>query len=387
MAEVATDFATTSDEYKAASATFGQEISVEAFAIGRQDTTIVTYTPVVANSTTYSITLNGTVFSFISDASATAAEIVTGINAAINAGVEPVTASGTTTVVLTADVVGVPFSVKASTNLTPVYTTTESLTDALNAVLLENNDWYGLLAYSHVKADQLEIAAFAQGARKLYKTSDDDVNIINQSESADTTSFAKAFKTNGYDRAGAIYGGNADVQFPEAAYLGVMFGYEAGAATMEFKKLTGVTVDNLTATQITNAKAKNATVFIPRGGQNTIHNPTQGDGTWDDIIRDLDYAASDIQVSVYGMLINLPKIPFTEKGFAILEAAVRDSVLRSVGLGIFSGDADRSPIITMPKVTDISANDRALRKVTGIKVSAYMAGAVHQAVIDLSAAI
>ena len=309
LLEVGTDFATTSDEYKAAAATFGQEISVEAFAIGRQDTTIVTYTPVVADSTTYSVTLNGVLFSFISGVSATATTIVTGLTSAINGGTEPVTASGTTTLILTADVGGTAFSVKASTNLTPVYTTTESLTDALNAVMLDNNDWYGLLAYSHVKADQLEIAAFAQGARKFYKTSDDDLNIINQSESADTTSFAKAFKTNGYDRAGAIYGGNADIQFPEAAYLGVLFGFEAGAATMEFKKLSAVTVDNLTNTQVTNAVAKNTAVFIPRGGQNTIHNPTMGDGTWDDIIRDLDYAASDIQVSVFGMLINLPKIP------------------------------------------------------------------------------
>jgi hypothetical protein len=387
IAEVGADFATTSDEYKAAQATFSQEPAVDAFAIGRQDTTIVTYTPVVANSTTYSVTLNGTLFSFISDASATAAEIVTGLIAAINGGSEPVTASGTTTLILTADVGGVPFSVKATTNLTPVYTTTESLTDALNAVMLENNDWYGLTAYTHTKADQLEIAAFAQSARKFYKTSDEDTNIINQSESADTTSAAKAFKTNGYDRAGFIYGGNADTQFPEAAYLGVMFGYEAGSATMEFKKLSGVTVDNLTATQITNAKAKNTAVFIPRGGQNTIHSPTMGDGSFDDLIRDLDFAASDIQVSVYSALINSPKIPFTERGFAILEGAIRTSVLRSMNLGIFSDDVGRSPVITMPKVTDISANDRALRKVTGIKVSAYMAGAIHEVVINLNAGI
>lgn len=387
LSEVATDFSSTSDEYKAASATFGQEIAVESFAIGRQDTTIVTYTPVVANSTTYSVILNGTVFPFISDASATAAEIVTGLSSAINGSSEPVTASGSTTLILTADVVGVPFSVKATTNLTPVYTTTESLTDALNAVLLENNDWYGIAAYSHTKSDQIEIAAFAQGARKFYKTSDDDLNIINQSESTDTTSAAKAFKSNGYDRAGFIYGGNADIQFPEAAYLGVMFGYEAGAATMEFKALKGVTVDNLTATQITNAKAKNTSVFIPRGGQNTIHSPTMGDGTFDDIVRDLDFAASDIQVGVFGMLINTPKIPFTNKGFAVLEAAIRDSVQRSVNLGIFSGDSGRSPIITMPKVTDISANDRALRKVTGIKVSAYMAGAVHFVEINVNAGV
>lgn len=80
-------------------------------------------------------------------------------------------------------------------------------------------------------------------------------------------------------------------------------------------------------------------------------------------------------------------INVTDKGFAILEGAIRDSVLRSVGLGIFSDDADRAPIITMPKVSSISANDRALRKVTGIKVSAYMAGAVHFCEINLAASI
>ena len=384
LEEVAADFATTSQEYEAAASTFGQEISVESFAIGRQDSTIVTYTPVVANSTTYSVTLNGTLFSFISDASATAAEIVTGLIAVINAGVEPVTASGTTTLVLTADVVGVAFSVKASTNLTPVYTTTESLTDALNAVMLENNDWYGLLAYTHTKADQLEIAAFAQGARKFYKTSSEDANIINQSAASDTTSVATAFKANAYDRAGVIYSANTDEQFIEAGYLGVMFGFEAGAATMEFKAITGDTVDNLTATQMSNAKAKNTTVYVPRGGRNTVYNPTMGDGTFDDIIRDLDYAASDIQVSVYSLMINLPKIPFTDKGIAVIESAVRDSVLRSANLGIFDPD---SIVVTVPKMADISVNDRALRRLTGIKVVARMQGAIHFCSINLTATV
>lgn len=387
LAEVSTDFATTSDEYKAAQATFSQELSVEAFAIGRQDTTIVTYTPVVANSATYSVTLNGTLFSFISDASATAAEIVTGLIAAINGGSEPVTASGTTTLILTADVGNTPFAVKATTNLTPVYTTTETLTDALSAVLLENNDWYGLACYSHVKADQLEVAAFAIANKKFYKTSDDASDAINQSESADTTTVGKAFKTNAYDRAGVIYSAASDTQFPECAYLGSMFAYEAGSVTMEFKTLGGVTVDNLTSTQITNATSKNICVYIPRGGRNTIHNPTMGDGTFDDIIRDLDFAASDIQVSVYGQLANLAKIPMTDRGLAIIEAAIQGSVARSVQAGIFSDDADAAPVVYMPKISELSVNDRALRKVTGIKITARMAGAVHFCEINLTATI
>lgn len=230
------------------------------------------------------------------------------------------------------------------------------------------------MASTHVKADQLEIAQFAQGARKLYITSSSDVNIINQSQSADTTSVGKAFQDNGYDRAAVIYSGNANTQYPEAGFLGVMFSFNAGAATMEFKTLAGDTVDNLTATQITNAKSKNVITYIQRGGRNTVHSPTTGDGTFVDIIRDLDYAASDLQVSIYSLMINLPKIPMTNRGLAIIEGAVRDSALRSAGLGIFDPDSIE---VIMPRVEDLSANDRALRKVTGIQVNARMAGAVH----------
>ena len=382
--EVGTDFATNSPEYEAASSTFGQTPSVDRFAIGRIDSTTVTYTPVVANSAAYSVVINGTSFSIVSDSSATATEIVTALIAAINAGSEPVTASGTTTLILTADVGGVAFSAKASTSLTPAYGGTESITDALNAVILENNDWYGLQLHSHVKADQLEAAAFAQAAKKFYKTSSQDANIINQSESADTTSVAKAFKTNGYDRAGVIYGGNADAQYPEAAYMSVMFGYEPGSVTMNLKGLVGDTVDNLTTTQINNALSKNAAVYLPIGGSNNILSPTMGDMTFDDIIRDLDYAASDLQVSVFSVLKNAGKIPMTDVGIAQIEGAVQASVSRSASLGIFDAN---DITITVPKLSQLSANDRALRKLTGIKVVARMAGSIHFVQINLVATI
>ena len=132
-------------------------------------------------------------------------------------------------------------------------------------------------------------------------------------------------------------------------------------------------------------RAKNVAVYIPRGGLNGVHNPTQADGTFDDIIRDLDYAASDLQVSVYNLMINNAKIPFTTKGFSLIESAIRASVLRSVNLGIFADDT--APIVLMPKVTDISANDRALRRLTGIKVIVRMAGAIHFVSINLTASI
>lgn len=71
---------------------------------------VVTYTPTPANATVFTVVLNGTSFSYTSDADGTAAEIVTGLSAAINAGAVPVTASGSATLILTADAWATEFS-------------------------------------------------------------------------------------------------------------------------------------------------------------------------------------------------------------------------------------------------------------------------------------
>ena len=53
----------------------------------------VKVTPIAQDSTTYTVTINGTPFVFVSDASATVAEITAGLQAAIAGGAEPVTAT------------------------------------------------------------------------------------------------------------------------------------------------------------------------------------------------------------------------------------------------------------------------------------------------------
>ncbi len=374
LSEVGVDFATSSNEYIAAQRFFGQEISVRKIAIGRRDSTIVTYTPTAENSATYSVTLNGTLFSFISDVSATATEIVTGLIAAINAGAEPVTASGTTTLVLTADVGGVPFSVKASNNLVPVYATTETFTEGLDAVQLESNDFYAVVSHSQVKADVLEVAAWVEANAKMYGTSTSDTTVINTTLSADTTSVAKALNTLGYNRTFGFYSAEA-AKYPEAAMFGGELSREAGKATWKFKQLVGIAVDNLTSAQQSNAKAKKWNTYVPRAGVNMTQEGWMSSGVFIDEIRDVDKFKSDIQTSLYSTLINVPKIKYTDKDIAIIESELRAATQTAVNDGILKGDP--APIIFIPKVIDIPVNDRANRVLPDITITCYTAGAVH----------
>lgn len=101
-----------------------------------------TLTPTAANSTAYTVTINGTNHTITSDGSATAAEIVTDLIAAINGGIEAsyVTASGTSTLIITSDVAGLPFSISVAASagtLANVATTANAGTPA--GALVQNN--------------------------------------------------------------------------------------------------------------------------------------------------------------------------------------------------------------------------------------------------------
>lgn len=85
---------------------------------------VATLTPTAINATLYTVNVNGRVYTFTSSGAATATNVVAGLTAALTADASlPVVPSGTTTLVLTATVMGVSFSVTADANQAIVATT------------------------------------------------------------------------------------------------------------------------------------------------------------------------------------------------------------------------------------------------------------------------
>jgi len=106
----------------------------QAFTItGSANITSITTTTANVPKEVYTQTINGTVYTFTSDGTPTATEVVTGLKALINAdGPQPVTATGTTTLILTGDVSGVDFTHSPSANMSTVDNT--AATTATNVV-------------------------------------------------------------------------------------------------------------------------------------------------------------------------------------------------------------------------------------------------------------
>lgn len=373
---VAADFSSTSNVYKAASAFFGQTIKPPKIVVGRRqvdgvDGSIAT----VANSTLYTVTINGTVFSFTSDASATATEIVAGLKAAYDAA--PI--SGITfvnnldgTFDLDISPAGTAWSVKASSNITLTNETpTETYVAALAAVELVNNNWYALTCDSHVQADVEALAAAVEARKKIYGTSTQDTAV----KTTGTTDVAAVLNAAGYQRTFVLYSAEANSKFPECAWIGGQLPEAPGSNTWKFKTLAGITFDTLTDTESTNIKNKKANTYERIGGVNITTEGTMSGGEFVDVMIFVDWLEARMRERIFFRLVNTKKIPYTKSGTTIIENEIRAVLAEGIAIGGLSDNP--RPTVSMPDVLTTDPNLRATRTYGDIVFTGRLQGAIH----------
>lgn len=263
MTGIAEDFDSADKVYKMAQTMFGQEIKPPSIVVGRRQVDEVTITPTVANNSVYVVTINGVDYTYTSDAGATATEITAGLDTAIGSPTGITVTDNTGTLTVEVSTPGSAWSIKVSNNLTKVdVASTETWTDALDAVEAENDQWYALTAETHVKADILELAAAIQARRKVYGTATADSDVPTTA----ITDVATALADLNYDRTFLIYQKSAATQYPECAWIGSQLPELPGSNDWNLKSASGVTVDSLTETQKVNLRAKNCNFFTRKAG-------------------------------------------------------------------------------------------------------------------------
>jgi len=375
-------FESTDSAYLAALSAFSQTPSPINLKVGRRqvDSVGVTIDTVIDN-TDYVIDINGTPFTFNSGVTATNITIATGLVGQINLGVEPVTAVDGLdgTFVLNADVAGTAFSVAitgVNFSVDKPIVASDTVADDLTAIKNEDPNWYALVMTSHVIADVQAAAVWIEAEIKIFLTSSNDTEILN---AASTTDIAYLLNAAAYDRSGVIYSAT-DSTFPEAAWLGKQLPTDPGSTTWMFKTLSGVTFDALTDTQSTNARNKKANTYENIAGVNMTQEGTVASGEYIDIIRGVDWLQARITENVFSRFVNLPKIPYTDGGIAIIES----EVISAITEGIDSGFIAESPqfTVSVPLAADVSSVDKIARFLPDVEFVAYLAGAIHKTKIE-----
>jgi len=307
------------------------------------------------------------------------AQLVQGLNAVVGKNYTAVQVAGageTDYVTVTATSAGAWFSLEvtniallknAQTHAEPGTT----LATDLDAIQLENTDWYGFITLYNSDAYVKAAAAWASGQTKIYAAD------IADSESATLAVLggdtADDLHTLAYSRTFVCYHPSPANMFG-AAWLGKVLPLEPGSETWKFKTLAGVSPITTTATHRVNLRAKKANWYGTVAGRNITQEGTTTDGDFVDVRRGIDWLEDDMTKGVFGALAGANKIPFTDQGIALVENEVRASLDRAVAKGIL----DINPTISIPAVATIAAADKALRTLPDVKFQGRLQGAVHK---------
>jgi hypothetical protein len=269
----------------------------------------------------------------------------------------------------------------------PTYLSSEQTTAApssptvaadILAIDLASSDWYSLVTLynsgDYVKA----VAAQIEGMTKLYLAdmSDTSMILVTSTGSADA---ADDLATSAYARTATMYH-PSPANMMAAAWLGKVSPILPGADNWAYKTLAGVSPVKLNATHIDNLRDRNSNYYYTVKGRNITFPGTTTNGSADngyiDVIRSLDWARDDMQSGVFEVLAAATKVPYTKRGIAMVENAMRASLQRGVARGVWSDDP--APIVTMPKLSEISAGDKTARILPDCKFFATLAGAINK---------
>ena len=358
---------------------------------------IVDITNVFVNQT-YFVTINGDTYSFLTDQTiSTPEQIVAQLVPQINAN------SGLTGIIATDNLNGtftilgnpVPllqnagFYVAVATNsmsiikgintlpLVPTDVVATTLTNILN---FTGPAWYALSCTDRTVGTVLSIAAWVQGQTLIFGTASDDPNIINQQVGVDLTSIAAQLQNLGYSRTFCMYHQDADLIYPECAWYGAVLPFTPGSETWKFKQLAGIPYSPLTTNQDFNALAKNCNTYEFIGGVGITQNGVMVNGEFIDIIRGIDWLKSVIVQNVYTLLVNSPKVPYTNAGITSVQAQVQNALQQGVNNNFLTDNPAFT--VTVPLAQNVSSADKAARILRNVLFTATLAGAIHSVTIN-----
>ncbi|PWU04929.1 MAG: hypothetical protein C5B43_04015 [Verrucomicrobia bacterium] len=344
----------------------------------------------------YTVIINGTKYIYQApneptDNTTIAAHLVELINALHpTQKLQPVTAvdNANGTFEINADITGIAFDIQVSPLeamtvqfgliIGPLVPST-SVVDDLVAIQNVNNDWYALACTDRTVATVKAIAAWIETQVKIFGTASSNSDIINKplggGSGDDSTSIAAVFHNLGYVRTFVIYHQDAETDYPECAWMGAVLPLAPGSETWAFKRLASIAYSTLTPTQQNNAFGKSCNTYEFVGGAGITQQGTMAQGEYIDIIRGVDWLTSIIQSYVYSILVNNPKVPYTDAGITAVESQIK----RALQQGIDNNFIASSPVpqVFVPTAASVPAIDKANRILRNVKFQATLAGAIQ----------
>ena len=264
----------------------------------------------------------------------------------------------------------------------------ETITESLDAIQLVDDSWYGFAFTAEVNGVNAEVllaADWAEARIKMFATSSTDANV---KDSLSTTDVAAVLFAGDYRRTFCF------VSFSSEDYIAISaisrlfvvnFSGTNTTITLKFKTLPTITADDLNSNDAAVISGKNCNYYAFFGDSDMIAEGVQADGSFTDSVHGVDWLQNAIETNVFGRLyVDPTKVPLTDKGVQQLVEEVRKALDEGVTNGLIAPGTTgagaflaQGYVVTVGKVADLSASDKAARKGPLIQFTAIGAGAIH----------
>lgn len=243
-------------------------------------------------------------------------------------------------------------------------TTKTDLTAKLNEVVNVNDSFFGLVCTDNSYEAITELSTWIDTQEKVYAVTSQEKEIQNASNQ---TMIAYHPSDNLAEKG-----------------LAYMLTKEIGSVDLDGKKIDGVSLSGITATEYSVFKEHNINVAVEKFGNVVIDGGNMAGGETVDVILSEFWIRFRMEEDLAALKVNTPKIPYKDPGVALLIDVANTRLKLAVRQGIIATDGDDMPEyeITYLPVAEVPMNDRANRKYDYVKWKARLAGAIREGTIN-----
>ena len=248
------------------------------------------------------------------------------------------------------------------------------IADDLAAILTADDDWYCLLLADAFGAVEIEAAAdWIESYQKICVAATQDRVVATAG-----TGIINTLKTSSNERTFMIYSPHSMAEYPAAAVAGRFLPEEPGEVVWADKSLSGVTYwEGGTTAQLQNVEKKDGDLrfgnhYTKTAGVGNLRWGVTPKGEYIDIIRLGDWAVARCREDIFSAHRANKKIAFTDSGIALITGIIEKRLKEKVQDGFVDGSVS----VDAPLASDVTAADKAARKLPGVVANAQFSGAI-----------
>jgi len=233
----------------------------------------------------------------------------------------------------------------------------------------------------------LEIATWAEAAKKIFCNTSNDLSVLNSALSSDIASLCKAASL----RFTLTTFSKNPSEYPSASVFGraasVNFSAIGTTITLNLKQMPGVSAEDLTPAEFATLRSKYASAVVVIGKSvNAYTDSRMASGSWLDTTHGLLWLENRCETDLFNLLyVQNTKIPFTQVGIntcvGVLERSLQAAVRNGLAGPGYLADGTFLPegfrVSSVP-LADVPAGDLGSRLYAGLSFVMKGAGALHE---------